>query len=217
MNIDINDKIKIFESNNMELFNILKEVLDNIENGGKLIPFVVFQYFESIARFQGDLIDLEDKFKDFDKYRKLINGDKKKLFFKGFFDTFPEIIRWGDDLKYSTINTIWKSGRNGIYHSGILEKNIRLFNDMNEPIRSHKGINGHPIRNDPIIDINPFMFTFRIVSHFKEYIETLRNPSNQNDNIRDVFENRFDELYSDHIILKTENGYNIRLKIVIPK
>jgi hypothetical protein len=107
------------------------------------------------------------------------NKKPKYYFKKGVENTFPIMGFKEEDF---FINTLYKSVRCGLYHTGITQVNVILTCDTSGTIGYQP--------EKKLIKICPGRLVEDIEAKFNEYIGKIRNP--KNNKMRNNFETRFD-------------------------
>jgi hypothetical protein len=91
-----------------------------------------------------------------------------ELFRAGVLDVFPELDR--DDHKSSILDILWKDARNGLFHSGITLKRIRMQDD---PTGSRAF---RYAADERMLFVCRQSLARRVVEHLDRYVERLRDP-----------------------------------------
>ena len=188
----IDDKIAIFADRTMgwkldiadQLINGRRrgdgsEERSPIPHSGYAVMDIVFSYFEMIAKY-------EDGFTQ--------KGQSEKYFKLGVYSVFPNMkhhqvpakIPGGQGKLISVIDYVldllYEGIRCGLYHSGITNGQIVITGGIPEPMALD-------LQNMVLI-INSHLLTPKLITHFNDYVNRLRNPNNLD--LRHKFEARFD-------------------------
>jgi hypothetical protein len=164
--LNLNQKINVFADRvtGWQL-NIADQCANSLQHSGFGVLLIIMSYFEMISKF---------------KYGFVQNGKSKAFFKKGIFDVFPDLQRLPQNQHDNIINKLYEDVRCGLYHGGTTGPSIILTGNTDSPLSGN---------NNQII-INPHLLVSSIQTHFRSYIDKLRDPSNAV--LRNNFEARFD-------------------------
>ena len=166
----LDEKITVFEDRVLGWqIEIAQEVRRQIESGGEdgalrhagyAVVSLLFSYFEMIAQF------IEGT---------LSQGGTKATFVRGFKYVYPSTT-----MSNSDIEEVYKRVRCGMYHDGFTKFGT-LIDGSYRPSVAFDG---------DTVKVNPHTLVADVVSHFSNYILTLKNAANTTE--RGKFETTFD-------------------------
>jgi hypothetical protein len=141
--------------------------LEPIKHSAFAALSIVLSYFEMIARYQNGVTH---------------DRNAGEYFKKGVKSVFPQLNKYPSNNVEKAISYAYKGARCGFYHVGMTAPGIILTRNIDAALAFDSLNRG--------LAINPHLLVPFLASHFKGYVEQLRDPANTQ--IRNNFEKRFD-------------------------
>jgi len=163
----LDQKIDVFQSQVLDWqLNIAKKLRKCIEHSGFAALSIVVSHFETMGKAkQGKHKDVRDK-----------GGE---LFTAGVRDMLDGEQPSADAKRIA--KKFFTEVRCGLYHIGMTKPGVLISSEYEKAIQYNE--------EEKTLDINPHRLVPEMIDHFKEFIATLRDPSNEDD--RDKFAHYF--------------------------
>jgi len=168
----LEDKIRLFKEQTLGwqldiADNCINSNLPGMRHCGFAVLFIIFSYFEMIAKM---------------RYGYEGMSQSQKFFERGVLDVFPDLKIHPKLKEIQTI--LYSSARCGFYHSGMAHKGIKISGEYKKALE---------YTTDPqIVLINPHLLIPLLKRHFLQYMSDVSNPGDPE--LRANFEKRFDYL-----------------------
>lgn len=144
-------------------------ICEQIPGAGFATFLIIMSYFEMIAKYRDG----------YDKW-----GQSRKYFKRGVKYVFPQLEEIDDTaLLDTTLDALYTEVRCGLYHGGLTGKNIILTGELDGVMQV--GTMGEKL----ILTINPHTIAPALIGHLSYYVDSLRDPNNEE--LRRNFEKRF--------------------------